>query len=311
MTRNLIEAPLDHVLDHPLNSHVVTKRDRDKIANNIRRTRRYPPLIVRELTPDSEHYPGEPGYYQILDGHQRRLIFVNLVEEGMEQFSVVLCDDWSPLTDEEALIALATLNSWGDNAPRQRAELLHQITRFTDLRDAAQILPESERQLQDAAKLLKRPVADIQRIIDEVNKPDTITMTFVVAHDQAALAKFTAAAQIFALFYGATLTNLHTEEGGKQGRTAVLTFEVQNASKDIVQQALKRASADLPPGQKNKRGLALVAMATDYLATQLTEQTGVPLQDIKEPDLATDQPTAKKKRSTTKAQAAAPAVAAS
>jgi len=311
MTRNLIEVPLDRVLDHPLNSHVVSPRDRNKIANNIRRTRRYPPLVVRELTPDSEHYPGQDGYYQILDGHQRRLIFEDLVKEGLDQFAIVLCDDWSPITDEEALVALATLNSWGDNAPRQRAELLDHITRFTSLEDAAQILPESQRQLQDAAKLLQRPVADIKRIIDEVNKPDTITMTFVVAQDQAALAKFTAAAQIFALFYGATLTNLHTEEGGKQGRTAVLTFEVQNASKDIVQQALKRASGGLPPGQKNKRGLALVAMATDYLAMQLTEQTGVPLQKIKEPDLQADQAKAKRKRPTAEAQTATPAVAVS
>ena len=310
MTRNLIEVPLDRVLDHPLNSHMVTKRDRDKITNNIRRTRRYPPLVVRELTPDSEHYPGEDGYYQILDGHQRRLIFVDLVEEGLDQFSVVLCDDWSPITDEESLIALATLNSWGDNAPRARAELLHQITRFTDLRDAAQILPESERQLQDAAKLLKRPVADIKRLIDEVNKPDTVTMTFVVAHDQAALAKFTAAAQIFAMFYGATLTNLQTEEGGKQGRTAVLTFEVQNAANDIVQQALKKAGGGLTPGQKNKRGRALVAMATDYLAMQLTEETGVPLRETK-PDLQADRPKAKRKRLAPEAQTATPAVAAS
>jgi hypothetical protein len=39
---NIIEVSLDHVLDHPLNSHVVTKKDRAKIANNIRRTKRYP-----------------------------------------------------------------------------------------------------------------------------------------------------------------------------------------------------------------------------------------------------------------------------
>jgi len=87
MTRTLIEVPLDHVLDHPLNAHVVSERDRRKIANNIRRTGRYPPLIVRALTPESEYYPGEEGYYQILDGHQRRLIFVDLVEEGYDQFA--------------------------------------------------------------------------------------------------------------------------------------------------------------------------------------------------------------------------------
>jgi len=254
-------------------------------------------LIVRALLPESEHYPGKDGFYQILDGHQRRLIFVDLVEEGHEEFATVVCEDWSPLTDDEALIALATLNSWGDNAPRARAELLHQITRFTDLRDAADILPESARQIQDAAKLLKRPVADIRRIIDDVHKPDTVTMTFVVSHDPAAMAKFTAAAQLFGTFYGANLTNLHTENGGPQGRTAVLTFEVQNSARDIVQQALKRAGGSIAPGQKNKRGKALVAMATDYLAGQMTEETGVPLDQL-QGDLSPDEeaPPPKKKK---------------
>lgn len=312
MTRTLIEVPLDRVLDHPLNSHVVTVRDREKLANNIRRSKRYPPLVVRELTEDSEHYPGEPGHYQILDGHQRRLIFEDLVGEGFTQFESVLCDDWTPITDEEALIALATLNSWGASAPRRRAELLHQISRFTALQDAAQILPENQRQITDAMKLLKQPLSDIKRVLDEVHKPDTVSMTFVVAHDKSGLAKFTAAAQIFALYYGARLRDIHVEEGGDQGRIAVLRFDIQNAAKDIVLAALKKAGAELPPGTRNRRGQSLEAMATEYLATRLTDETGVPLQDMEQTlavEVEADEvkpARKKKKRARPKAEAIAP-----
>lgn len=304
MDTNVIEVPLDRVLDHPLNSHVVTTRDRAKIANHIRRTKRYPPLVVRELTEGSEYYSGEPRYYQILDGHQRRLIFVDLVEEGHEQFSVIRCDDWSPLTDEEAALALATLNSWGSNAPRKRAELLYRITKATSLQDAGDLLPENQRQIQDAMKLLKQPVSDIKRILDQVHKPDTITIVFVVGHSRAALAKFTAAAQIFALAYGATVTNIHTEQGGDQGRTAVLTFDVRNSARDVIIEALKKAGTDLPPGTRNKRGESLQAMASHYLTMILEEETGVPLGEIEEA-LEAEEPKPKpaKKRARSKKKA--------
>lgn len=294
--RNLIEVPLDHLHDHPLNSHVVTKRERQKIANNIRRTGRYPALTVRLLETASEFYPGEDGHFQILDGHQRRLIFVDLVEEGHEQFSIVLCDDWSPITDDESLIALATLNSWGGNAPRRRAERLHAITKFTEMKDAAQILPENERQIRDAAKLLKQPVADIQRLIDEAEEPDEITISFVVGTDRkAAVARFTAAAQVFAVYYGATVTNIVINEGGDYGRVAVLTFQSRNTAQAIINEALKKAAADLPSGVKNKRGRALEDLASAYLGMCLEEESQVPLAKIEKERL---KPPPKRKRRT-------------
>lgn len=281
--RNLIKVPLDHLHNHPLNAHVVTKRERGKIANNIRRTGRYPALTVRLLSSTSEHYPGEDGHYQILDGHQRRLIFVDLVEEGHEQFSIVLCDDWSPITDEASLIALATLNSWGGNVPRRRAELLHAITKFTELKDASEILPESERQIRDAAKLLKQPVADIQRLIDKAEEPDEITISFVIGTDQkAAVARFTAAAQLFAVFYGATVTDIAVKEGGDWGRVAIVTFNTRNSAQAIINEALKKAAAGLPPGVRNKRGRSLEALASAYLGTCLEEESQMPLAKIEE-----------------------------
>jgi hypothetical protein len=266
------QVSLDYIHDHPMNAHTTTERERRKIANNIRRTGRYPPLIVHELDENSEHWPGEPGHYQILDGHQRRRIFEALMEEGLSQFGVITVDDWTPLSDDEALIALATLNSWGANVPRQRAELLHAITRFTALPDAAAILPESQRQIQDAQKLLKRPVADIQRLIEKAEQPDEVMMSFVIGEgtQKAALARFTAAAQLFATFYGAELTNTKIREAdGGRARIAVMTFQVQNAAKAIVEEALKRASANAPPGSRNKRGRALEELARLYLSVTL------------------------------------------
>lgn len=296
----IIEVPLDHALPHPLNSHIVTQRERRNIANNIRRTGKYPPLTVRELDDKSEYYPGEPGYYQILDGHQRHDIFEELVEEGREEFATIRVDDWSPLTDEEALIALATLNSWGANVPRKRAELLHAITKFTDLTDAADILPETARQIQDAQKLLKRPVADIKRLIEKAEQPDVVTMSFVIGDgsQKAALARFTAAAQLFAVFYGAEFLSAEIQNGSDRGRVAVMTFQVQNAAKTVVEEALKRAGAGLPPGTRNKRGRSLEELATAYLAT-LAEEDQVPLVQI-EAERKEPAPAPKKRRTKTK-----------
>jgi len=298
----IIEVPLDHVHDHPLNSHTVTERELRNIANNIRRTGRYPPLTVRELQEQSEDHPGEDGHYQILDGHQRRKIFVQLVEEGREEFATVRVDDWSPLTDEEALIALATLNSWGANVPRKRAELLHAITKFTNLPDAAEILPESARQITDAQKLLQRPVADIKRLIEKAEQPDVVTMSFVLgdASQKAALARFTAAAQLFAVFYGAEFISAEIKDGSDRCRVAVMTFQVQNAAKTIVEEALKRAGAGLSPGTRNKRGRSLEQLATRYLSALAEEEDQVPLAEI---EAQLKEPAPKPKRRT-KAKAA-------
>lgn len=293
----LKDIPLDHLHGHPQNAHTVTKRERNNIANNIRRTGRYPAVIVRELDEQSKYWPGEAGHYQILDGHVRHDIFEDLVEEGREEFSVVHCDDWTPITDDEALILLATLNTWGDNVPRKRAELLHAISKFTAIQDAASILPETARQIEDAQKLLKRPVADIKRLIEQAEQPDLVTMSFVVGGSQkAALARFTAAAQLFASFYGAQLTDTQIREGADRARVAVLTFQIQNAAKAIVEEALKQAGAAVPPRSRNKRGLALEELAKVYLQAAIEDENQVPLAEV---EAARTRPPvkAKKKRS--------------
>lgn len=290
----LKDISLDHLHGHPQNAHTVTPRERANIANNIRRTGRYPVVIVRELKETSEFWPGEAGHYQILDGHVRHDIFGELLEQGREEFSVIRCDDWTPISDDEALILLAILNTWGDNVPRKRAELLHAITKFTDLKDAAAILPETARQIEDAKKLLKRPISDIKRLIQEAEQPDLVTMSFVVGGSQkAALARFTAAAQLFASFYGAELTDTQIRDGGERARVAVLTFQIQNAAKAIVDEALKRAGAAVPPRSRNKRGMALEELARAYLQIAIEDDSQLPLAAV---EAERKKPTKKKRR---------------
>ena len=57
-------VPLGDLLPHPLNSNVMPEDLREKLKAHIRRTGRYPFLVVRP-------HPEEPGHYQVLDGHHR------------------------------------------------------------------------------------------------------------------------------------------------------------------------------------------------------------------------------------------------
>jgi len=270
----IIQVPHDRLLDHPLNAHRTTSKERNRLKNNIRRSGRYPALVAYELTESSAHYPGEPGYYQILDGHQRKIILRELYEEeGLAEFELVTLEDWSPLTDEEALLLLATLNTWGDNVPRKRAELLHAITKFTSESDAANILPETRGEIKDAMRLLEQPVDDIRRIVEELQKDDTVEMSFVVGTDQeATLARMTASLQVLAAMWGAELKNVQINRNKKTRRIAVCTFQVAVADKAIVENAVKRAIEDVGHAGRNKRGYALVTIAQHYLATVTDEQ---------------------------------------
>jgi ParB-like chromosome segregation protein Spo0J len=58
------QIPLDDLVPHPLNSNVMPPEYREKLLAHIRRTGRYPFLVVR-------HHPTELGKYQVLDGHHR------------------------------------------------------------------------------------------------------------------------------------------------------------------------------------------------------------------------------------------------
>ena len=105
---------LDDLTPHPLNANVMPEDLRAKLAAHIRRTGRYPFLVVRP-------HPDEPGKYQVLDGHHRVEV---LRELG---FTEARCDVWD-VDDREAKLLLATLNRLqGQDLPIRRAELIHEL----------------------------------------------------------------------------------------------------------------------------------------------------------------------------------------
>src|SRR5262245_64295059 len=67
--------PLDDLVAHPLNANVMPDDLRAKLKAHIRRTGRYPFLVVRP-------HPETDGKWQVLDGHHRLSILRELGHPG-------------------------------------------------------------------------------------------------------------------------------------------------------------------------------------------------------------------------------------
>ncbi len=133
---------------HPLNSNVMPDDLREKLRAHIKRTGRYPYVIVRP-------HPGDPGRFQVLDGHHRLAI---LRELGHTE---ARCDVWD-VDDREAKLLLATLNrSQGQDLPIKRAQLIHDLLGEMSLDDLAGLLPETDKQLEELHALLEFPAEEI------------------------------------------------------------------------------------------------------------------------------------------------------
>ena len=165
-------VPLDDLVPHPLNSNVMSEDLREKLKAHIKRTRRYPFLVVRPF--------GEK--YQVLDGHHRVAI---LRELGHTE---ARCDVWD-VDDREAKLLLATLNRLeGQDQPIRRAQLIHELLGEMGMEDLAGLLPESDRQLEDLHSLLEFPAeevaAQLEAEAEEAEKVLPRVMSFVVSPDQ-------------------------------------------------------------------------------------------------------------------------------
>src|SRR3989475_12882153 len=127
---------LNDPLPHPLNSNVMSPDLQAKLRAHIKRTGRYPFLVVRP-------HPEEAGKYQVLDGHHRVAVLRDLGHAEAR------CDVWE-VDDREAKLLLATLNRLqGQDQPRKRALLLHELLGETSAGDLAGLLPESEKQIEE------------------------------------------------------------------------------------------------------------------------------------------------------------------
>lgn len=171
-------VPLDELRPHPLNSNVMSEDLREKLKAHIKRTGRYPFLVVRP-------HPEELGKYQVLDGHHRVEI---LRELGHRE---ARCDVWE-VNDREAKLLLATLNRLqGQDVPIRRAELLHELLGEMSLDDLAGLLPESDKQLEELHALLEFPAEEIAALLEEqaeeAEKVLPRVMSFVVTPEQEQL----------------------------------------------------------------------------------------------------------------------------
>jgi ParB-like chromosome segregation protein Spo0J len=168
-------VPLDDLLPHPLNSNVMTEEMQEKLRAHIKRTGRYPFLVVRP-------HPEEPGKFQVLDGHHRVAV---LRELGHTE---ARCDVWE-VDDREAKLLLATLNRLeGQDQPMRRAQLIHELLGEMSMDDLAGLLPETDRQLEDLHSLLEFPAEEIAALLEEeAEREEKVlprVMSFVVTPEQ-------------------------------------------------------------------------------------------------------------------------------
>jgi ParB-like chromosome segregation protein Spo0J len=172
------QIPLDDLLPHPLNSNAMSPEYKDKLVAHVRRTGRYPFLVVRP-------HPTEPGKYQVLDGHHRVSV---LRELGHAE---ARCDVWD-VDDRESKLLLATLNRLeGQDLPLRRAQLLHELLGEWSAPDLGGLLPETEAEILDLHSLLEFPAEEIAEQLaaeaDEEEKTLPVVIHFVVSHEQAEL----------------------------------------------------------------------------------------------------------------------------
>src|SRR3989441_977762 len=169
---------LDDLVTHPLNSNVMTPELRAKLTAHIRRTGRYPFLVVRP-------HPEQDGKYQVLDGHHRVAVLRDLGHTEAR------CDVWA-VDDREAKLLLATLNRLaGQDLPLRRAQLLHELLGELSLEDLAGLLPETDKQLEDLHALLEFPADDIAAQLEDLTEQAERllprVMSFVVSLQQEQL----------------------------------------------------------------------------------------------------------------------------
>ena len=168
-------VPLDNLLPHPFNTNVMSDELQSKLMAHIKRTGRYPLLIVRP-------HPEDPEKYQVLDGHHRLVV---LRELG---YTEARCDVWK-VDDREAKLLLATLNRLeGQDVPFRRAQLIHELMGEMSIDDMAGLLPETDRQIEDLHALLEFPAEEIAALLDEEAEAEEKVLprviSFVVTVDQ-------------------------------------------------------------------------------------------------------------------------------
>jgi ParB-like chromosome segregation protein Spo0J len=163
--------PLDDLLARRLNSNVMSEDLQARLKAHIRRTGRYPFLVVCQ-------HPDEAGKYQVRDGHHRVAILRDLGHTEARR------DVWY-VSEREAQLLLATLNRLqGQDQPLTRAELIHELLGEMGLDDLAGLLPETGKQIEELHAFLELPAEEVAlRLEEQAEKAEEVlprVMTFVL-----------------------------------------------------------------------------------------------------------------------------------
>lgn len=174
----LIRVALTDILPHPANANLMSEERLEKLARNIGREGRYPPLVVRP-------HPDIAAVYQLLDGHQRLEVLRRL---GHKE---AVCFPW-PCDDATALILLATLNRLeGEDVPVRRAELLSELSELLPAEELALLLPEDDRAIRETLELLHLDtdslLADLEAAAERQGQDGPRLISFAVQPEDEAV----------------------------------------------------------------------------------------------------------------------------
>jgi len=138
-----------------------------KLVRHIRRTNRYPAIIVRPLPPPDDDAP--VSEYEIIDGHHRVAALREL------HHATARCDVWEGINDEEALILLTTLYRLeGSDDPLKRASLIAQLVEKVGRTRTAQMLPEDQERIDRLLEVRIPPPKPVNIPTDE-SLPEAVT----------------------------------------------------------------------------------------------------------------------------------------
>lgn len=148
MTR---EIQISLLLPHPENCNYMGANTLEKVKQHIMRTGNYEPLTVRP-------HPAENGKFQVINGHHRLKVLKDLGHE------TVACTIWN-IDDDQTRLYLATLNRLaGKDIPERRAYLLEQLLESFAIEDLSELLPESQKELEELTRLAEM---EVERFIRE------------------------------------------------------------------------------------------------------------------------------------------------
>jgi ParB-like chromosome segregation protein Spo0J len=172
---------LEALEPHPDNANRMPEPLRAKLAEHIRDSGDYPPLIVRG-------HPSADDRYQVLDGHHR---LEALRRIGYEE---ARCEIWEA-DDERAAVLLLTLNRLqGSDDPRRRGALLKKLAVSSDVRALAARLPEDAARIRRLIELSAPPPPPVAPP-DPATMPHTVTFFLTAPQRRRLLERLRAVAR--------------------------------------------------------------------------------------------------------------------